>query len=80
MAELNDPNSLLDEPEMERAFVAVGSLDLDLALTQANKIQPKPVQLMARLQTIQGAIKQAASKPKPLGPTKIAPRVDSPKP
>ena len=80
MAELNDPNSLLDEPEMERAFVAVGSLDLDLALTQANKIQPKPVQLMARLQTIQGAIKQAASKPKPPEPTKVAPRVNSSKP
>lgn len=78
MAELNDPNSLLDEPEMERAFVAVGSLDLDLALTQANKIQPKPVQLMARLQTIQGAIKQAVSKPKPL--TKVVPRVNSSKP
>lgn len=80
MAELNDPNSLLDAPEMERAFVAVGSLDLDLALTQANKIQPKAVQLMARLQTIQGAIKQAASKPKPLAPTKLAPRMDSRKP
>jgi hypothetical protein len=80
IAELNDPNSLLDEPEMERAFVAVGLLDQDLALTQANKIQPKPVQLMARLQTIQGAIKQAASKPKPLAPTKVAPRVDSRQP
>lgn len=81
MAELNDPNSLLNEPEMERAFVAVGLLNLELGLTQAKRIQPKPVQLMARLQTIQGVIKQAASKPKPASaPTKVAPRVDSRKP
>jgi hypothetical protein len=81
MAKLNDPNSLLDEPEMERVFVAVGLLDLDLGLTQAKKIQPKPVQLMARLLTIQGVIKQAASKPKPKAPpVKVAPRVDSSKP
>ncbi len=81
MAELNDPNSLLDEPEMERIFVAVGLLDLDLGLTQAKKIQPKPVQLMARLQTIQGVIKKEALKPKPKAPpVKVAPQVDSSKP
>ena len=74
MAELNDPNSLLDEPEFEKAFIAIGLLNLDLGLTQAKKIQPKPVQLMARLQTIEGVIKQAASKPKPAPPpTKVAP-------
>lgn len=81
MAELNDPNSLLDEPEFEKAFVAVGLLDLNLGLTQAKKIQPKPVQLMARLLTIQGVIKQAASKPKPAAPrTKVVPQVNSRKP
>lgn len=81
MAELNDPESLLDEAEMERAFVAVGLLDLELGLTHAKKIKVKPVQLVARLQTIQGVIKQAASKPKPpSAPTKAAPRADSRKP
>ncbi|HEV2883607.1 MAG TPA: hypothetical protein VGW36_02055, partial [Pyrinomonadaceae bacterium] len=81
MAELNDPNSLLDEPEMERAFVAVGLLNLELGLTQARKIQPKPVQLLARLLTIQGVIKQNAFKPKPAAsPAKVAPPPNSVKP
>lgn len=81
MAELNDPNRLLDEPEFENAFVAVGLLDLILGLTQAKKIQPKPVQLMARLQTIQGVIKKDASKPKPKAPpVKVAPSANSSKP
>lgn len=81
MAELNDPNRLLDEPEFEKAFVAVGLLDLILGLTQAKKIQPKPIQLMARLQTIQGVIKKDASKPKPTAPpVKVAPPANSTKP
>jgi hypothetical protein len=79
MAEISDPNSLLDEPGMERAFAAVGLLDLDLALTNAKKIQPKAVQLIARLQTIQGVIKQGTAKPKP-SPPKAEPRLDVPKP
>ena len=80
MAHLNDPNTLLDEPDMERAFTAVGLFDLDVGLTHARRIQPKPVQLMARLQTIQGVIKQDALKPKPKPPVKVAPRVDSGQP
>ena len=81
MAELNDPNSLLDEPALEKAFVAVGLLDLNLGLTQAKKIQPKPVQLMARLQALQGVIKKDASKPKPTAPpVKVAPPGNSSRP
>ena len=81
MAELNDPNRLLNEPDMEQAFTEVGKLDLDAGLTQAKKIQPKPVQLLARLQTIQGVIKQNASKPKPApSPAKVAPPANSRKP
>ena len=81
MDELNDPNTLIDEPDMEQAFTAIGLLDLDVGLTHARKIQPKPVQLMARLQTIQGVIKQAASKPKPASPpTKVATPANSVKP
>jgi hypothetical protein len=81
MAELNDPNILLDELDMEQAFTAVGLFDLDAGLSHAKKIQPKPVQLMARLQTIQGVIKQNASKPKPAAsPAKVTPPVNSVKP
>ena len=81
MAELNDPNRLLNEPAMEQAFTAVGKLDLDVGLTHAKKIQPKPVQLLARLLTIQGVIKQNASKPKPAAsPAKVAPPANSVKP
>lgn len=81
MAKLNDPNSLLDEPLMEQAFVGVGLLDLEVGLAQAKKIQPKPVQLLARLLTIQGVIKQNASKPKPVSsPKKVAPPAESAKP
>ena len=81
MAELNNPNSLLEEPEFEKALAAMGVLDLDLGLTQAKKIQPKPVQLMARLLTIQGVIKQNASKPKPAAsPAKVTPRTEPVKP
>jgi hypothetical protein len=81
MSELNDPNSLLDDADMEQAFTAVGVFDLDVGLTHAKKIHPRPVQLIARLQTIQGVIKQAAAKPKPSAPpVKAAPRVNSSKP
>lgn len=81
MGELNDPNTLLDEPDMEQAFTAVGLFDLDVGLTHAKRIQPKPVQLVARLQTIQGVIKQAAAKPKPASaPTKVATPANSAKP
>lgn len=63
-AELNDPDTLLSDPEMERAFSTVGLIAFDAALTQAKRIQPKAVQLMARLQSIQGTVKLSASRPK----------------
>ena len=78
MAGLNDPNSLLNEPDMEQAFTEFGKFDLAAGLTQARRIQPKPVQLLARLLTIQGVLKQNASKPKPAPlPARVAPREDS---
>jgi GH24 family phage-related lysozyme (muramidase) len=54
MAELNDPNSLMDAPEMEQAFISIGLLDLDRGLTEAKRIENRPVQLIARLQVLQG--------------------------
>lgn len=81
MAELNDPNGLFDAPDMEQAFTAVGGFDLDVGLTHAKKIQPKSVQLLARLLTIQGVIKQNASKPKPASsPAKVTTPPNSVKP
>jgi hypothetical protein len=64
MAELNDPNSLLDASELDQAFSLVGLRDLEQALTQARRIEPRAVQLVARLETIQGVIKRPPSKPK----------------
>jgi len=64
MAELNDPNSLLDASEMDQAFSLVGLRDLEQALAQARRIEPRAVQLVARLETIQGVIKLPPSKPK----------------
>ena len=81
MAKLNDPISLFDSPEFEQAFSAAGVIDLDAGLTSANKIQSKPVQLLARLQTIQAVIKRGMGKAKPASsPAKGAPRVNSSKP
>ena len=81
MAELNDPISLFDSPEFEQAFNAAGVIDLDAGLTSANKIQSKPVQLLARLQTIQAVIKRGPGKAKPASsPAKGAPQVNSSKP
>ena len=71
MAELNDPYNLLDSPEMEQAFSLVGSRDLDRGLAQAKGIELKPIQLLARLETVQGVIKSSSIKPR------IPPKVPS---
>jgi len=76
MAELNDPMTLLDEPDMEHAFSSVGLIDLSSGLTEARRIQPRAVQLVARLETIQAIIKRNALQPKP--PKKTA-AVSAPK-
>jgi len=64
MAELNDPNSLLDAAEMDQAFSLIGLHDLERGLAQARTIEPRAVQLVARLETIQSVIKHPPSKPK----------------
>jgi hypothetical protein len=65
IAELNDPNNLLDSPEMEQAFSSVGLRDLDRGLAHARKIDIRPLQLVARLETIQGILKSPPPKSKP---------------
>jgi hypothetical protein len=75
MAELNDPKSLLDAAEMEQAFSAIGLLDLETGLTMARKIDVKPVQLMARLETVQGILKRRSLSPKaPQKSPKVTPK------
>ena len=75
MAELNDPKSLLDASEMEQAFSAIGLLDLETSLTVARKIDVKPVQLIARLETVQSIIKRRSLTPRPSQkPSKVTPK------
>ena len=64
MVEFNSPNSLLDAPEMEQAFSTTGLIDLERALEQAKRIEPRAVQLTARLEAIAGVLKVSSSKPK----------------
>jgi hypothetical protein len=62
--ELDDPKSLFEAPEMEQAFTSLGLIDLGNTLNQANRLDSKPVQLLAKLQTVQGVIKRASLVPK----------------
>ena len=73
MIELNDPISLLDAPEMEQAFSYTGSIDLDRGLAQAKRIDIRPVQLAARLETLQEVLKRSSNELKlPGKPNKVA--------
>ena len=65
MAQLNDVYELINAAEMEQAFSAVGLRDLERGLVQAKRIDLRPLQLIARLEVIQGMIKRPPSKPKP---------------
>ena len=73
MAELNDPNNLLDSPEMEQAFSSLGLRDLYRGLAQARRIDIRPLQLVARLETIQGVLKSPPPKPKPKPKAAVSP-------
>lgn len=64
MAELNKPDSLLDSAEFAQAFNSVGRIDFERVLEMANKIEMKPVQLLARLETIHSVIKSGPAKSK----------------
>jgi hypothetical protein len=65
MAELNDPYTLMDSLEMEQAFSSAGLRDLHRGLAQARRIDIRPLQLVARLETIQGILKSPPPKSKP---------------
>lgn len=72
--EINDPLSLLDAKELDRAFAAIGGIDLERASTTALKIEVKPVQLAARLEAVGEAIRVDARKPKPSQKAATKPR------
>jgi hypothetical protein len=56
--EINDPKSLITASELEVAFNILGVADLQLALSEATKINYKPTQLMARLAAMQDGLKR----------------------
>ena len=76
MAELNDPASLLDAPEMEQAFASVGLIDFERGLMEAKKIETRSVRLVARLEVLQGFSKRISKRSK--GPSE-SPGITSPR-
>lgn len=64
MAEINDPHNLIESSEMDQAFNSVGLRDLERGLVQAKRIDLRSLQLIARLEVIQGIIKRPPAKPK----------------
>jgi hypothetical protein len=73
MRQLNAPINLIEDAEMDQAFSAAGLLDIEAGLALAGKIDPKPVQLVARLGTIQGVIKRRRVESKAPSKPKVAP-------
>jgi hypothetical protein len=63
-AEINDPLSLLDAPELAHAFSSIGMVDLDRAIIEARKIGVKPVQLVARLEAVGEVMRIDARRPR----------------
>ena len=65
LAQLNDPYALIESSEMEQAFSTLGLRDLYRGLATARRVDIRPLQLVARLETIQGVLKSPPPKPKP---------------
>ncbi len=53
LTKINDPRSLIDAPELQRAFSSVGSVDFDGALLAASQIKDGALRLIARLSACQ---------------------------
>lgn len=53
LAKVNDPRSLIDAPELQRAFSSVGSVDFDSALLAAGQVKDGTIRLIARLSACQ---------------------------
>ena len=70
---LNDPRSLVDSSEVQRAFSSVARVDFDGTLLAAARINPTPVQLMAKLATSEIAITTREKKPQTIPERKTLP-------
>lgn len=62
LAELNDPRSFTDSPDLQRAFSSVARVDFDGTLLAAGRINPVSVQLMAKLATSEIALTKRTRK------------------
>lgn len=61
---LDNPLSLRDAPELQRAFAAIASHDFKGALSIARQIEPEPIGLLARLATLEVVLRKTKSKTK----------------
>lgn len=61
---LDDPTSLKDAPELQRAFSIIASEDFEGTLLVANQIEPKLIGLLARLATLETVLKKTKNKTK----------------
>ena len=61
--EINDPRSLVDSPDLQRAFSSLARADFEGTLIAAGRINPLPVQLIARLATSEAALTNRTKKP-----------------
>ena len=55
---LDDPLSLKDAPELQRAFSTIASRDFEGAISAARQIEPKLIGLLARLATLENVLKK----------------------
>jgi hypothetical protein len=68
LAEVNDPRSFIDAPEMQRALSLTGRANLSAALEAAYRIENKAVQLAVRLSASESIFKQH-NRPNKASPT-----------
>ncbi|MCM3906460.1 MAG: hypothetical protein ND866_32635 [Pyrinomonadaceae bacterium] len=62
--DLDDPLSLRDSPELQRAFSTIASEDFEGAMSVASQIEPKLIGLFARLATLETVLAKTKSKTK----------------
>jgi hypothetical protein len=61
---LDDPLSLKDSPELQRAFSTIAAEDFEGTLSVARQIEPKLIGLLARLATLETVLKKIKNKAK----------------
>jgi hypothetical protein len=58
---LDDPLSLRDSPELQRAFSTIASRDFEGAISTARQIEPRLIGLLARLATLESVLKKTSN-------------------